>query len=161
MAKIILKIKNKKGFVLLFAVTLTALILSITLGVTNIALREIKFGTNARDTNNAFFAADVGIECAEYYDRGDINRFPVGGSATSITCAENSIAVELSSQNLWTFVVPELGSATQSCAIVTVDKTLQDGYVHILSKGYNIGSPDCTSPNPNRVERFIEVKYLY
>ena len=58
---IILKIKKNKGFVLIFAVTLAAILLSIALGISQIALKEIKFGTSAKDTNDAFFAADTGL----------------------------------------------------------------------------------------------------
>ncbi|HEV7424440.1 MAG TPA: hypothetical protein VGO21_04595, partial [Candidatus Paceibacterota bacterium] len=97
MKKIIKIIKNKgsapyeakgfrSGFVILFAVTLASIILAVTLGAINVALKEIKFSTNAKDTNNAFFAADVGVECAEYYDKSTINAFPVAGPATSISC---------------------------------------------------------------------------
>ncbi|KKR62535.1 MAG: hypothetical protein UU01_C0006G0036 [Parcubacteria group bacterium GW2011_GWA2_40_37] len=38
--------KLKSGFVILFAVTLSALLLSIAIGVTNIAFKELRFGTN-------------------------------------------------------------------------------------------------------------------
>src|ERR1035437_11163940 len=68
-------IKKNKGFVILFAVTLSALLLSIALGVANVAFREAKFNTSAKDTNNAFFAADTGAECALYYDKSTMSVF--------------------------------------------------------------------------------------
>jgi len=54
------KFQYKKGFVVLFAVMLSSIILAITIGIANISIREIKFSTGAKDTNNAFFAADAG-----------------------------------------------------------------------------------------------------
>ena len=62
------KLKNKKGFVILFAVTLSAILLSIALGVSNIAFNEAKFSTSVKNTNDAFFAADVGAEQALFWD---------------------------------------------------------------------------------------------
>ena len=50
---IIKKIKKNRGFVILFAVTLSSILLAIALGVANIALKEIRFGTSAKDTNEA------------------------------------------------------------------------------------------------------------
>ena len=49
--------KSGAGFVMLFAVTLASLFLAIALGITNIAFNEVKFNTNARGSNDAFFAA--------------------------------------------------------------------------------------------------------
>src|ERR1035437_4257966 len=137
MAKIILKVKKNRGFVILFAVTLAALLLSIALGVANIALKEIKFGTSARDTNDAFFAADSGVEKALFNDK-TTGFYPTG-----------------SSTNL---IVSGLGSAGQSCANVTVDKTASPT-VTITARGYNIGNALCNSTNPNRVERELKTTY--
>jgi len=63
------EIKKNKGFVILFVVTLSSILLAIALGAANIALKEIKFGTSAKDTNNAFFAADTGAELALFNDK--------------------------------------------------------------------------------------------
>ncbi|MSU44697.1 hypothetical protein EXS45_00740 [Candidatus Nomurabacteria bacterium] len=160
---------NKRGFVLLFAVTLSAILLAIALGVSNIALREVKFSTNTRDTNNAFFAADTAAECALYYDRtpGSPNNYPNAFKASpdSMNCAGNSIVPTPSGvPDYWTFVVPKLGSGELGCAIVTVDKTNSAQYI-ILSKGYNTGSGGNNSlnwtcnPTENSVERELEIKW--
>src|ERR1035437_8041543 len=115
MAKIILKVKKNRGFVILFAVTLAALLLSIALGVANIALKEIKFGTSARDTNDAFFAADSGIEQALFNDK-TVGFYPDGNVSPPL-------------------IVFGLGSLGQSCANVIVDKRASPT-VTITSKGY-------------------------
>lgn len=136
--------KNNRGFVILFAVTLSALLLAIALGITNIAFRELKFSTNARDTNDAFFAADTGLEYALFNDKAPNSIYP---------------------PNTYTgpFSISGLGNGGQSCAIVTVDKTLKEDGKNVIftSKGYNIGESDCTSSNPNRIERQLELRYIY
>ena len=125
----------RSGFVMLFAVTLSAILLSIALGVTNIAFKELRFSTNARDTNDAFFAADTGIENALFKDK------------TNIAIAE-------------VFYIFNLGSTGQSCVKVTVTKNAPSvPATTIISKGHNktIGS-NC-DPSPDIVERQIEVNY--
>ncbi len=132
------KIKKRGGFVILFAVTISAIILAIALGVSSIALKEVRFGTNARDANDAFFAADTGIEYALFHDKTP-SSYPL---------------------NVLTVIPPivGLGSTGQSCASVTVDKTVSSKTT-IISKGYNIGNASCTSTNPDRVERELITTY--
>lgn len=155
------KQRRNGGFVILFAVTLSAILLSIALGVTNIAFKEIKFGTSDKDTNVAFFAADVGAECALFYDRSDPAKNAFTGTATSITCAGNSFSTPAPSpSNFWTFILSGLGPQAQGCAKVTVDKTTGSG-TQIISSGYNNGgnvSGSCTQGS-NTVERQIELNY--
>ncbi|MFA5778150.1 MAG: hypothetical protein WC870_01515 [Candidatus Paceibacterota bacterium] len=145
---IIKNLQKNKGFVLLFAVTLAAILLSIALGVSNIALREIKFGTSAKDTNEAFFAADTGVEKVLFLDK-DPESFPAPEEG-------NAIIFD-------TVYVPGLGNTGKSCAIVTITKdfTLPVLKTTIISKGYNLGGDDplCLSTNRDRIERQLEVRY--
>ncbi|MDD5721148.1 MAG: pilus assembly PilX N-terminal domain-containing protein [Candidatus Pacebacteria bacterium] len=162
MKKIISKIKNnKEGFVILFAVTISAILLSIALGVSNIALREVKFSTSAKDTNDAFFAADAGLECAMLYDKSDQDKniFPGNGTTSSMNCVGRTFTPIFTSPSLWNFVVSGLGNTSQSCAIVTMDKG--NPIVTVTSKGYNNGggTPGVCSPGLNTVERQIELSY--
>lgn len=143
---ILQKAKKNKGFVIIFAVTLSAIIFAIALGVSNVALKEVKFGTNARDTNDAFFAADTGIERALYMDKAPSSVCPITSPATSCSTS---------------FVVLALGSLGKSCAKVSVNRTLSPAVTSISSKGYNTGGddPSCASSNNDRVEREIKVSY--
>ena len=127
------------GFVLLFAVTISAILLTIALGVANIALKEVKFGTSARDTNDAFFAADTGIEYTLFKDK--ITGFYPLNVVTPV-------------------IIPQLGTLGQGCAMVTVDKTVSS-VTTFISKGYNVASADglCTSANPNSIERELKTTY--
>lgn len=143
------------GFVILFAVTISAILLSIALGVANIAFKEIKFGTSDRDTNDAFFAADTGADCALYYDKSTQNKFPASGPATPITCANANISVNFNA-GVYDFTVANLGNSGQGCAKVTVDKTAP--LTKMISNGYNNGGASCVQSS-NTVERQIELNY--
>jgi hypothetical protein len=148
--------KKNRGFVILFAVILSTIILSITLGVTNIALKEIKFGTSAKDTNNAFFAADTGAECALLNDKSTGSAFV--SSSPTITCNNSSILVTENPTSVWNFTISGLGDGGQGCAKVIVDKSTS--LISIISKGYNVGDVSCNSTNTGRVERELKVAYF-
>ncbi|OGI73645.1 hypothetical protein A3D42_01410 [Candidatus Nomurabacteria bacterium RIFCSPHIGHO2_02_FULL_41_18] len=147
---------SNSGFVILFATTLASIIFSIALGVANVAWKELRFGSSARDANNAFFAADTGVECALVHDK-DSAPF---GTVSSINCAGRSIAVTGSAPS-WRFVVTGLGSAGNSCAVVTVTKSPSGPNIlsTIVSKGFNTGDSSCASTSENRVERELRVSY--
>jgi hypothetical protein len=138
-------IKKNRGFVLLFAVTLAALLLSIALGVSSVALKEVKFSTSAKDTGNAFFAADTGAEQALYNDKSTVNLY---GSAPGT----------------WNFIISGLGIDGKGCAKVNVTKDSPNPpniRTTIISNGYNTGSAGagiCTPPS-NAVERELQTTY--
>jgi Tfp pilus assembly protein PilX len=69
MKNIIFK-KNKKneGFVLLFAVLISTLVLAVGISMISIALKQVKLSGSGRDSEYAFYAANTGAECATYWD---------------------------------------------------------------------------------------------
>jgi hypothetical protein len=150
-------LKKNRAFVILFAVTLSAILLSIALGVANIALKEIKFGTSAKDTNEAFFAADSGAECAVFNDKSTGNSFTSGGLG-NIQCLGSTVRLT-GAYPVWSFILSGLGSQAQGCAKVTVDKS--KALVVVVSKGYNNGGdvPESCTQGSNSIERQIELKY--
>jgi hypothetical protein len=156
------KIKKNTGFAILFAVTLSSILLSIALGVANIATKEVKFSTSNRFSNDAFFAADTGIECAFYNDRSTSNSFLELGSSGVVSCLGSDISL-VGVYPSWAFTIPNLGSSGQSCVKVFVTKqanpTTGEINTTILSKGYNIGDSLCDSTNLNRIEREIKTTY--
>ncbi|MEK7127996.1 MAG: hypothetical protein AAB933_00325 [Patescibacteria group bacterium] len=125
--------KSGAGFVILFAVTVSGILLSIALGISSIALKEIKFGTSARDTNDAFFAADTGAEYALFHYKSPSDYPP-----DTITEVDPPIV--------------GLGSTGQGCAKVTVDKATVPSTTIITSRGYNDGGALCVQ-GLNSVER--------
>ena len=160
MVKINIK-NNNSGFVILYAVMLSSILLAIAIGVADISLKEIKFGTSAKETNEAFFAADTAAECALYYDRSapENNAF-TGTAAATMTCAGDTPTITPSGTppNYWSFSLIGLGESGQGCAKVTVDKSALPK-TKIISKGYNNGVGSNCTPGSNTVERELELTY--
>lgn len=154
---------GRRGFALLFTVMISSIILSIALGVSSIAFKEVKFGTSAKEANDAFFAADTGVECALANDKFTSNTFVSSGGSGVVTCLGSNIALSDASYPSFGFVVSGLGSDNDSCAIVTVYKDAASNppnvITEIISKGYNFGNAACTSASPNRIEREVKVNY--
>ncbi len=151
--------KNNGGFVLLFAIMLSSIILAITLGIASISSREIKFGTDAVKTNNALFSADTGAECALYNDKTTSNVFVLSGGSSTVECMGNNFALS-QSFSTWSFVVSGLGSNRQGCARVLVDKSVANTAT-VTSKGYNNGGSqfDSCTPGADSVERVLQLNY--
>jgi hypothetical protein len=133
--------RKNKGFVILFSVTISSILLAISLGVANIALKELKFGTSVKESNDAFFAADSGMELALFNDKGSSSVY--SGSGT------------------WEFVVSGLGGGGAGCAKVSIVKTLTPNETTIISKGYNSGGATPGSCNPSILSTERELRVLY
>ncbi len=158
-------LKNNKhsGFVMLFAVFLSMAILSITMGVLNVSLKEINFSSSGKDTNEASLAADLGVECALYNDKSTLNKFPIPYAVTTLSNCAGIAPASFTGSNTgastvsYDFVLSGLGSSGAGCAKVNVSKDSSVPETIIISKGYNIGNSSCVSSNPNRLEREYEV----
>lgn len=160
---------GKGGFVVLFAVILTTIILAIALGLADVSFREIVLVTSGEESDKAFYAADTGAECALFYDLqnpkslfgvnpNDPNSFI---SVAVPNCAGTAVDLyQGTATGPWVLYLPNLGSDGRSCAKVTVTKTFDPDTTSVISEGYNIGSgTDCTSFDIRRVERRLELNY--
>jgi hypothetical protein len=160
--------RNKnKGFTVLFAVIVSALVLAIGISIANITLKQIIISSSGRESQIAFYAADSGAECVMYYDLneqafatssdsedvfllGEINCFGTPATIDHIEDARSATStVEL-----------KYGIGNNFCAVVEIGKhdTNADGYSDktiIQSRGYNT----CDKDNPRRLERGLEIKY--
>lgn len=63
--------KFDAGFTVLFASLIGALVLSIGLAILNITLKQNTLSSAGRKTQQSFYAADAGVECALFLDRGE------------------------------------------------------------------------------------------
>ena len=77
------KYNNKRGFTLLFASLISALLLAISLAIFSISNKELVLSTTARDSQYAFYAADAGLECALYWDL-QYNAFSISSPSTIV-----------------------------------------------------------------------------
>ncbi len=143
------------GFVLLYAIVLSSMLLAITMGVMNIAVKEVKFGTSGVETNDAFFAADVGVECALLNDKAGKNSFVQTGGTGTVTCLGDTMGLS-GGYPFWSFIISGLGNGGDGCARVTVDKSTPPE-VFINSKGYNKENGSCGSVVSGNVERELQV----
>lgn len=157
--------KDNKGFVILFSILVSSLILLISAGIFSVVQKEVVLSSSARESQRAFYAADSGLECALYSDLigvgtpiqtpfsanglgggtiecgGDsIDIDPVSNYASN-SAAEYDIAYSIEYYNALD------GSATDnnSCAYVLIEKsssgTIETGVVistRITSVGFNI-----------------------
>lgn len=148
--------RRQRGFVILFTVLISSIILAIAIGISNISLGEVLLSASAKEGNTSFYAANSGAECALYWDRIE-NAFdsspPESASGEDVLCNDQlipSLSFEL-----------ELNNNT-NCARVTVNKgVFIDGegpFTRIESLGYNVPC-DSIQGNPKAVQRAIRVTY--
>lgn len=160
---------QEKGFVVLFTILISSIVLLMALGITSIATKEVTLSIQSRDAAKAFFAADAGMECALYQDR-------VSGIFTGSTpqfgCNDMNGGVQISGNfPIYVFYV-SVGIDYDSCVRVTVNKEHDDldgdgNYrTRIEALGYNTKfnndqTLDCgeNSQNPRRVERGYRATY--
>ena len=152
-------LQNRRGFTLLLASLVASLLLGVSIGIFNIVFKELLLTSSSKESQNAFYASDTGIECALYHDfknRNFATSVPSSPSGT-INCDSQNIAatwiiVGDSNSAITTFNLD--GSSGLHCATVTVNKK-SDGSTEIDSRGYNT----CDINNLRRVERGIKVSY--
>ena len=174
--------EGKGGFTLLFAVLVGSLLFTIGAAVANIALGELKLASFGKWSETAFSAADVGLECALYYDfvvqktltSSGMVVFPKNSSERSnnmpnpsvISCAGHNTALTQASvtgfttnQAITTFYIQYPIAAPNACAKVTVTKVVSPATVVIESRGRNDADCNSSTSNPNRVERALRATY--
>lgn len=148
------KYHQQKGFVILFTILISVIILMIGLGIFSIATRETVLSGTAREAQFAFYAADAGVECALYAETLDV--FNSSGNGGQFPCG--AINVTATGPSTFTFDVL-LDTVNKTCAHVTV---IDGGNSRrVISQGYNIcdalGKPAKT--NPLLVERDLDTTY--
>lgn len=167
MKRIIKKIKNNDaGFVVFFTVLIATIILAITIGITNISLKELNFTATGKESHYALFSADSAAECALYNDR-NIDFLSTLPTTASMTCGGQNISANKTDivTGGYSYVFPNL-SLDRGCAVITIQKDVQVGATptdlgtKIEAKGYNVVCTDLTTKNPHRVERVLEYSYL-
>lgn len=65
-----IKQNKNHGFTLLFASLISALVLSIGLAILNVTLKQISLSIAGRESQQSFYSADAGTECALYFKQG-------------------------------------------------------------------------------------------
>lgn len=151
--------KQQKGFILLFSLLISSVILTAGLAVSRIIIRQIYLASVQRDSQMALFAADTGLECGRYWYEGGVGTPQCNGKNLVYL---DDMGVQVASLtggvvDFW-FNIGEPGS-DNTCVQVIVDNNDPRGSASITAKGYNVG---CVAGNPTGgrvVER--ELVYIY
>ncbi len=145
---------DNRGIAVYIAVTITAALILVSLSILNLALKQISISGAGRDSQNAFYAADSGGECALFWDVRNANAALSAFDSLStqnITCNNNTAITITHVANVSTFTMPF--TPELYCAKVTVTKN--SGATKIESRGYNT----CDTTSNRRLERAIEINY--
>ena len=142
-----------KGAALLMAVLISAVMLSVGLGVYQRTYKQLVFASFWKQVQIAFAAADGGLECALYWD---LRR----ASATSASCFGSPVLLTSGVGVLWNpsanLSVNLTMNTTAGCVIVDITKNVTTSVTTIQSRGYNDA---CGSISPRRVERGLRIEY--
>lgn len=168
--------KSQRGFTLLMAALVAAIVLMLGSSIFSIAQKQIILSSIGRDSQFAFYAADTGAECALYYDI----RFQSFGTAAApivatITCDKaangSDLVVQTSivssgSAATSTFTMDLFGrdviagapAASSNCVKVTIAKKNTAPFTVIHADGYSTSCAGITT-SARSLQRSVELRY--
>jgi len=144
---------NQKGFVALFAVLVSSILLLMALSISGVAYKEQLLSVNAKSSQYSFTAADTGLECALYWDV-KMGHYTSANSPASIKCGDDTnwpqLLSDISTPTYFAYELPVNanvnGNTVAGCAVFSIDKDFDSDGVgggdstKIESRGYNV---DC------------------
>lgn len=174
-----IKVKYNSGFVILFAVLVSTIILIVSAGIFNFAFKSSLLSSYSGESQLAFYAADTGLECALYWDISpeiEETAFDENSSTrATATCAEKTLDIQDDDvDRFWFWLdLDGLSDTTEhGCAFVLVDKDAfhtiieseEVAWTEITVAGYNscetIGGVTSTNKGDiNLVERRMNSQY--
>jgi len=140
---------SSSGYTLLFAMIVASVVLAIGVSLLTISRKEFILSSSATESTNSFYAADSGINCAEYwgtyskdFSTSTYNTTTTNNSKDKVTCSSNNSVnprqvnvlsptsgptypKESGDTYTYTFSMPFSTDGTSnnmSCAYVTVDR---------------------------------------
>ncbi len=146
---------RQPGFVILFSIVISAIVLLISAGVYKIASQEVILSGISRESLRAFYAADSGIECALGEGVHTQVQIPQSVSCAGSTHTLNGITGMFS-----------VNFEDNTCAQVTVTEELNDlGQLtrELFSRGFNTPCDNNGQPDfqyKSLVERTLHVRFL-
>lgn len=135
---------SKHGFTLLVSIIVTGILLLVSFVVANVAFKQLILVYVGAESQQAFYAADSGIECAEYWDTKNSSGISSFSSPSgSITC--NGQTITSGNQTVSTYPTQPsvIGGASSgsgnSAAFVSTDTTTGGNWHGVYGgDGYNI-----------------------
>jgi len=159
----------KKGFVILFTILITAILLMMGLGIFAIATRETVLSGTAQEAQSAFYAADAGVECGLYaYHLG---AFAGGQNPPAVACGAQPgnltiTGTGVSGSPFQFNILVSSQTTPAACAQVSVLTDPTGVSQTIISQGFNIcttpsnGTPTPLRSDPILVERDLQTTYV-
>ncbi len=146
---------SQKGFAMLFTVLVISIILSISIGISNITFKQNILSSIAKDSQVAFFVADTGIECGLLHDL-NTSQFARGVTSVPSTLSCGNMVFEyddLASEQDRFVYKENVSNLNNPCRVIIFDKT-NSSLNSVKSRGYNI-----CKQTPRQVERALEAKF--
>ena len=159
------EINKKRGIAIFYTVIVAGIVLVVSYSISQIAFREVTFASLGKRSQQAFYAASSGLECALYWDLkhdqfvssvfGDVEAVEIS-CAGSVYAAGYLVPSQDGNIHTTTFQMEDLGVTGDSCAEIIIEKTWNDPILstRIVSEGID----DCNT-SARKVERAIEVTY--
>ena len=182
------KLNKESGFVILFSILISTIILLMSAGIFRVAQKETILSSYSRESQIAFYAADAAVECALYWDISqlEVTKFPSGQAdeteTESFTCGTDTNGDSLSIKaykylitngvydHVFGFRYGNLGDDF-GCAFTFVEKNdptppvnptdpLSRTETRITAVGYNACDGDIPDlDDPTLLERRLTVSY--
>ncbi len=130
--------ENNKGITLLLVVVILSALLSTSFGIFNVLYGEILISGEVKDTLNALYAADEGIEKVLYLDR-----------------QSPSLCAGSEGPNCVTFTKPDTGNG---CYTATVGKGPGACGAGLNTCAVSIGTSQCVAPR-RIIKRSFQISY--
>lgn len=180
-----LKHTHERGIALLITLLLMSVLLTVSASLLNITLKQYQFASIGVASEQAFQAANAGLECLMWqdYESYPVSQFDVGGATPSISCMGGPSTlprVESSTSESEEYTYRFSWGDPGLCSDVTIYKYFSttgavdmsgalgrpgicaQGVVCtiIRARGYNVSCPATGDPFPPRaIEREITQRY--
>lgn len=94
-----IQVKNKirdqeAGFALLMTVVTLSVVISITLSVISLSIKQTRLAADTTSSEIAFHASNAGLECVRHWRRSQSDQFESGNNVT-IDCLDSSVSPDI------------------------------------------------------------------
>ena len=142
---------TEKGYAILFTVVLISVISLITFGLSNTIYKQVIINSVSKDSQSAFYQADVGTECALYADNMLGLSIPDPWYCGGMTFT--NVVGNASSYDFVSTASTSIPPSTLSCFNFTITKNALS--TDVQSRGYS----RCDGNSLRKVEREIDTSY--
>lgn len=156
------KRQKGRGFALIFSVVVVAVVAIVTLALTTLTRKSIELSSAGQESQEAFYAADAGIECALYWDIQERDQeFFRDSSSNSgnITCSDSSVEYFCENDGGERVCGFNLKlSDSEADVVITIKdvNNLATSDTTVEARGYDVLNPDTTA---SPTERGLQVEY--